>query len=71
MICPYCNNKMNRGFIKNREQKLSWIPDGEKAPLTSWSISKNGIALGNYSFFSGGETVAFYCAECKKIILDV
>ena len=70
MKCPYCNDDMEFGYIKAAGEKLSWTPENEKRPMTRWGISKNGIELGAYSFFSGSCVNAAYCPACKKVIIN-
>lgn len=61
-ICPYCGAKMKLGFIHGDRYSLKWIPEErDKGILLQWFAE--GIKLG-YSI------EAFYCEECKKIIID-
>jgi len=61
---------MKLGFIKAGGERLSWTPLGEKQGWTRWSVSPNGVKLGNYSFFKGDKVNASYCMVCRKIIID-
>ena len=70
MKCPYCNETMKSGYLLNRGETLSWTPQGERKGWTRWSVSPNGVKLGDYSFFSGGEVDASYCSMCRKVIIN-
>lgn len=67
MECPYCGEKMKRGFIHGDRYSLKWIPEEkDKGALLQW-FSK-GIKLED----SYGDSVESFCCEsCKKIVIDV
>ena len=71
MKCPYCNAKMKLGQIE-ADNLLSWKPDGERSTGgTRWAKSPNSIVLAKYFLLAPASVDAFYCKECKKIIIDV
>jgi len=71
MICPYCNKEMKPGSIDVYDT-LSWSPEGESRPgTTKYSIADGGIKLAKYHLLFAASKAAFYCPDCKKIILDV
>lgn len=71
MNCPYCNKEMKPGTIQ-ADNLLSWTPDGESQKgATRWSKSPNSITLAKYFFLTPAIVQAFYCTDCKKIVLDV
>ena len=69
MDCPYCHKTMEPGWIEARCERLSWTPYGEKKGPFRWSVSQNGVPLGEYYFFQGAKIPADYCPHCGKIIL--
>ena len=71
MNCPYCSKEMRLGQIC-ADNLLSWTPDGESASgATRWSKSPNSIVLAKYYLFAQALVDAYYCEECKKIVIDV
>ena len=71
MNCPYCNAKMKLGQIE-ADNLLSWKPDGERnTGGTRWAKSPNSIVLAKHFLLAPASVDAFYCKECKKIIIDV
>jgi|GEM_PF-240024 len=68
MNCPYCEKEMFRGFIDNG-RALNWLPEGERArPIKS----RYAVSLTTeYDLDSGGKTVAFYCYDCQKVLINV
>ena len=71
MECPYCKHVMKRGRIQSGNL-LSWTPEGESSMgVSRWSKSPNSIVLANCSLLWGSEVDAFYCPNCKKIIINV
>lgn len=71
MKCPYCDSEMKLGTI-NASNLLSWTPDGEAASgVTRWAKSPNAVVLAKWYGLIDASVEAFYCEECKKIIIDV
>ena len=71
MKCPYCSKEMRLGQIC-ADNLLSWTPDGESASgVTRWSKSPNSIVLAKYYVLAQASVAAYYCEECKKIVIDV
>ncbi len=60
MDCPFCGKEMREGRIPSRDN-LKWY---ESAGENAWG---EGIRL-NKSF---QDTDAFYCSDCRQIILPV
>lgn len=70
MKCPYCGKEMQLGRIC-ADNLLSWTPDGESASgATRWSKSPNSIVLAKYYLLAPASVDAFYCEDCKKIVID-
>jgi len=71
MKCPYCEKDMRPGSI-GADNLLSWMPEGERATGgTRWAKSPNSIVLAKYYLLSPAAVQAFYCPDCKKIVIDV
>lgn len=63
MQCPYCNNEMQEGYIStNGRTSVNWKPDNEQS-------EPKKIRLSPADFYMI-EIDAFYCDNCKKIIID-
>ncbi len=70
-ICPYCNEKMQRGYI-SAQNRLCWTPEGETdRGSTLWSKSPNSIVLAEYYLLAAAKVDADYCESCGKIIIDI
>lgn len=71
MECPYCKKLMQHGSIDVYDT-LSWSPSNEKRKgATKYSIAKNGVLMAKYYLLQPASQEAFYCMECKKIIIDL
>lgn len=71
MNCPYCGKEMRLGQIC-AGNLLTWTPDGEHARGgTRWAKSPNSIVLAKYYLLTQAAVDAYYCEECKKIVIDV
>ena len=59
MDCPYCGKEMREGSVPANR----WYPGD--------SVS-NGVKMAKYSFENlEYETPAFYCEECRKVIISI
>lgn len=71
MKCPYCNKEMRLGQIQ-ADNLLSWTPDGERVSGgTRWARSPNSIVLAKYFLLTPAAVDAYYCDQCKKIVIDI
>lgn len=66
MQCPFCGEEMERGYLKSsqrihwgKEQKLGFIPDDIHLTKNFWQ-----------GFFEGNFVEAYYCKQCKKMIIS-
>lgn len=71
MICPYCKNKMEEGFIPANRMRNQWIKKDGKIPTTVFGTSKDGFALSKMPVWKYQKTEANYCPDCKIIIIPV
>ena len=71
MNCPYCNGEMRKGFI-SAYNRLNWTPENEtNRGATKWAKSPNSIVLAEYFLLGPATVTAYYCDQCKKIVIDV
>lgn len=71
--CPYCNQKLRRGYIKSRGEVLAWSPNPKQKSIFSsrWHTEKEDIVLSDFHMFSGCKVSTLMCENCKKIIIDL
>lgn len=67
MICPYCENEMQKGWVDQERFSLKWIP-AEKRSFMEMLLQANVIQLTSLS--QGGRVIMYHCADCKKFIVD-
>lgn len=74
--CPYCQSEMEKGFVEgNGRSGLSWAGENINKNVLFRTLSdENSLvilsdATGSRLEFSRVE--AYYCGNCKKIIIDV
>ena len=67
MICPYCEQEMEKGYIDHSDFRfpLEWYPAKRDAGIF-WS-RKNNIKL---TSVTDSSLTAYYCAACRKFIID-
>ena len=71
MKCPYCGKEMELGQI-SADNLLSWTPESESVRGgTRWAKSPNSIVLAKYYFLAPASVDAYYCGDCKKIVINV
>ena len=71
MKCPYCNEEMEKGYIKSsqfihwgKEHELGLGPD-------DITLSPNGLKEGVKAFFKGHFVEAHRCSRCNKLIVEL
>lgn len=60
MVCPYCNNEMEKGYIQSRDG-LGWSPKKRMIAALSGTLSEQEL---------GRAAVAYRCKACEKLIID-
>lgn len=70
MICPYCENEMQRGYVDQTDARfgLRWKPDVEYSGLLDMIFSDDDIKL--TSITKSGRLMMYHCEGCKKFIVD-
>lgn len=63
MICPYCYEEMEQGFIPSYEDTLHWYPENPGAPI----FEERKVKLSKRN----GSSIAHYCKSCGKIVIDI
>ena len=68
MVCPYCNNEMEKGYIEQTRIgfPLHWY-SGKTKPgriFNKWESIKLT------SSFKSGHIIAHHCKQCRKFVID-
>ena len=69
-VCPYCGKEMRDGAIPVYRGNMYWHPRNEDGTISNGFDSDGEILLGRAGFF-GGYTPAYYCENCKAVIMPV
>ena len=69
-VCPYCGKEMRDGVIPVYRGNMYWHPRNEDGTISNGFDSDGEILLGRAGFF-GGYTPAYYCENCKAVIMPV
>ena len=67
MICPYCENEMQKGWVNQERFSLKWIPDKDRG-FMDCLFEKEVIKLTALS--KTGRMIMYHCADCKKFVVD-
>ena len=65
--CPYCGNPMKRGFVQSSHQ--IYFNEGKRRFFASGDLRSRNIS--RFDIIKAPSVKAAYCANCKKIILDL
>ena len=68
MICPYCGKEMNEAYVQSAQQL--YLNKGRK-PRAFASGDLSSISLSKFSLTKAPYVKANYCADCRKIIIDL
>ena len=68
MNCPYCNEKMQNGYIMSSYGLARWYAEGERPKL---SLKKSGIRLSNSSVTKTQIIESYLCKDCSKVIISL
>ena len=69
-VCPYCGKEMRDGAIPVYRGNMYWQPRNEGGTISDGYDSDGEILLGRAGLI-GGYTVAYYCENCKAVIVPV
>ena len=71
-ICPYCGKEMTDGAIPSVRDTIRWCrkKEGDYGDYyeEGWG---EGVLLGKPGLFSANYTPAYYCEDCRVMILPV
>ena len=68
MMCPYCGNKMELGYIQCRDG-VTWTPKKQLVAALS-VLGKGSVSLANGAAESSKMVYAYKCGDCKKVVID-
>lgn len=69
-ICPYYGGEMQLGYFGGVRYQLEWIPEGQKQRKTLLS-KHTGIPLNQNSVFQFHKVEAYYCPQCRTIVIHM
>ena len=68
MICPYCNEEMEKGYVQCRDG-LHWTPKKQKIAALS-DMGKGAVLIGNEEgLVANTSAVAYHCEKCKVVMI--
>ena len=67
MICPYCEEEMQIGWVDQDRYGLRWTPSDERGFLERIFESHD---IGLTSIEHGGRLIVYHCETCRKFIID-
>lgn len=78
MMCPYCNEEMQKGEIQCRQGgMIYWQPREVNYGITKKRYSKRGvqrhggIVLSPHQMYVISKPlIAYHCPSCKKVVID-
>ncbi len=71
MKCPCCEKEMRKGFFRNSDQPVQWIPENSKPSIFKTGVAEGAVVLGDKSFWKGYRADAYYCPTCRFVIVPV
>lgn len=71
MICPYCGNIMENGFVKSTGYDLYWIKSGHEENMARKNITENGFFIADKGFINGTQTQGYFCKKCNVVIMNI
>lgn len=66
MNCPFCGKEMREGFIPVSRNTLVW-----RGKSIENSALCDDVILSNFPLIRLQETDAFYCPDCRQVIIPV
>ena len=69
MKCPRCEREMQKGYFRNADQPVQWIPEDTKPSIWKTGVAENAVVLGEESFWKGYRATAHYCPTCRFVIV--
>ncbi|SDB24814.1 hypothetical protein SAMN02910298_01242 [Pseudobutyrivibrio sp. YE44] len=69
MICPYCENEMRKGALSSCKP-INWKEETGFAAWVSGAFGLDEHLLTSDERMFSSYVPAFFCDECKKVIID-
>ena len=63
--CPYCGKEMRAGTVPANRDRLKWLSGSQQ------DFEREEVWLSEYPLVTGKEAQAFYCMDCKVVIMPV
>ena len=51
MKCPRCEREMRKGYFRNADQPVQWIPEGSKPSIWKTGVAEGAVVLSEESFW--------------------
>nr|MBE6545155.1 hypothetical protein [Oscillospiraceae bacterium] len=67
MLCPYCNEEMQKGCIDQGRFALEWR---SRLPGDRWINDMREKRIKLSSIWKSGSVIVHYCEKCGKFIID-
>lgn len=69
MNCPYCGKEAVKGYIDSRDE-IVWKKGDWRGIFMDDVFYYDTVPLAEYSWLRASAVEAFYCPDCKKIVID-
>ena len=69
MKCPYCEREMQKGYFRNADQPVQWIPENSKPSIWKTGVAEGAVVLSEESCWKAYRADAYYCSKCKLVIV--
>lgn len=66
MICPWCNQEMEKGFLQS-SRAVIFGPEIRESAL--WPPKKGEVKL-TKGFWSMPSAAAWHCSKCKRVVVE-
>ena len=71
MNCPYCGSEMKLGYIQCRDG-LYWMENKRAVAAIPFAAGERvNLADDGWVPFGGYSATAYYCRECRKVVIDL
>lgn len=67
MECPYCKKEMQKGEIPGDRSAVRWFSE----EMRGETCARKDVRLSPPSFLTGGAAEAWYCEDCRMVIVPV
>ena len=71
MVCPYCHQEMEKGYVENIRDAVLWMP--LKSTRHAWDRltgrPSRGVSFGHTGLLYGSKAIAHYCPKCDIVLI--